>query len=162
MLTDGIRQWARARLIDYNLSSMKKQNWLFTISLYLNGILILALAGGYGYLRFQQEWWESEGSAWAMYAGTLQSAVDHENGRTRYYRMVMTTATRGQTKSKFTGQYKDGVEIWSWSCFSGLGNASCVSTQEFVSAYNRRMEAFVKETTTRPAERKRSARGCGP
>lgn len=131
---------------------MKNRNRLLIVSLWLNAILILALAAGYGYFRFQRMWWEMEAPHWATYAGTMQCISDHDGGITRYYRMEKVSPTGGKAESKFTGDHETGIEVWSWPWYSNLGEASRASTQEFVDAYNRRMKNFVKEATTRPAD----------
>jgi hypothetical protein len=133
-------------------SAMKNRNWLLIVSLWLNAILLLALAVGYGYFRFQRVWWEMEGPQWATYAGTMQCIADHDNGVSRYYRMVTVVATGGKAGSTFTGDREHGVEVWSWPWYSNLGEASRVSTQAFVDAYNCRMKNFVKDAATRPIE----------
>ncbi len=125
---------------------------MFIVSLCLNAILLLALAAGYGNLRFQRVLWETEGPHWASYAGTMQCIADHDGGVTRFYRMVTVSATDGKGESKFTGERENGVEVWSWPWHSTLGEPSRASTQAFVDAYNRRMKNFVADATTRPAD----------
>jgi hypothetical protein len=131
---------------------LKNRNWLLTASLCLNAMLLLMLAGGYGYFQFQRLWWEMEGPHWATYAGTMQCIADHDGGITRYYRMVTVPATGSKGEIKFTGDHENGVEVWSWPWYSNLGEASRASTQKFVDAYNGRMKNFVKDATTRPAD----------
>ena len=131
---------------------MKKRNWPLIVSLLLNVILLLALAFGYGYFRFQRTWWEMEGPHWAAYAGTMQCIADHDNGVIRYYRMVTVVATGDGARSTFTGDRENGVEVWSWPWYSNLGEASRVSTKAFVDAYNRRMKNFVNDAATQPAD----------
>lgn len=131
---------------------MKKRNWSIIVSLWLNAILLLALAVGYGYFRFQRMQSDMEVSVWAVYAGTMQCIADHDSGVTRYYRMVTVPATGGKAESSFTGDHEDGVEVWSWPWYSNAGEAMRVSTKEFVDAYNRRMKNFVRDAATRPAQ----------
>jgi hypothetical protein len=131
---------------------LKNRNWLFVASLYLNTILLLALAAGYEYFSYQRLSWEMEGPHWATCAGTMQCIADHDGGVTRYYRMVTMPATGGNAELKFTGDHDGGVEVWSWPWYSNLGEASRASNQEFVDAYNRRMKNFIKEAATRPAD----------
>jgi hypothetical protein len=131
---------------------LKNRKWLLAVSLSLNGILILVLAFGYTYFRYQRVMWEMEGPVWAMIAGTMQCIADHDTGTTRYYRLVAVPVTEGKAERKFTGEHEDGVEIWAWPWYANLGEASRMSQQAFVDAYNGRMKNFVREASTRPSE----------
>jgi uncharacterized membrane protein len=131
---------------------LKNRSWLFIVSLCLNVILLLALAAGYEYVRFERISWQMEGPHWATYAGTMQCIADHDSGTTRFYRMVTVPATDGKAERKFTGERQDGAEVWSWPWYSNLGEPSRASSQAFVDAYNRRMKSFLAEAATRPAD----------
>jgi hypothetical protein len=131
---------------------MRRLSWPFTVSLCLNAILCFSLIAGYFYVCDERFTMEIEAQHWAGHAGTMDCISDHDNGITRYYRIVVVPPTGDKAESKFLGERKDGVEVWSWPWYSNLGEASRVSTMQFVDSYNRRMENFVKESTTRQAE----------
>jgi hypothetical protein len=128
---------------------LKNRNWILVASLWLNAILLLAIAAGYLYLRFEQMQWELEGPHWATYAGTMQCIADHGAGNRRLYRLQIVTSDKGERQ--FTGDRENGIDIWSWPWYPNLGEASRASNQEFVDAYNRRMKNFIAEAATRPA-----------
>ncbi len=129
---------------------MQYRKWILGCSLFLNGILVVALAFGYQYLRFERIGWEWEAPAWATYAGTMDCIASHDNGVRRFYQLV--TVTTGEAKMAFTGERYNGVEIWSWPTYPGLGEASQAANQAFVEAYNRRMRNFLADAATRPAD----------
>lgn len=134
------------------MQRFKKRKRLLLFSLWLNAVFIVVFVAGYEYYRFQRIWWEMEASHWAVAAGATECIADHDAGTTRYYRMVTLPPTDLHAESKFTGDREDGVEVWSWPWYSNLGEASRVSNEKYLEAYNGRMKNFVKGSTTRPAE----------
>jgi hypothetical protein len=129
---------------------LERRTFILKASLLLNAALLIALLSGYGYYRFQQFMWNSQAFSFAVYAGTMQCISDHDHGIQRIYRVTVVTGTHGQ--SVFTGERDHGVEVWSWPLYSSLGEAARVSNNEFVNAYNRRMQNFMRDAATRPAE----------
>ncbi len=136
-----------------------KRPSLKSVSLILNALLLFALLareGQHMLLRFQTE---TEAPSWATYAGAMQAVADYGNGVRRFYRPTLANDT--SARSSFTGQIDQGAEVWSWTYFGNMGEASRLSAVAFTDAYNARMLNFLKDpasyahngvAATRPAD----------
>jgi hypothetical protein len=132
---------------------LKNRRWILVCSLLLNGALMLALAAGYAYYRFDRGRWDNELWASALYAGTMQAIADHENGRRRIYRLV--PASSPDDRGRFTGETESGAEVWTRVYHPIVGEASRRANESFVQGYNNRMRTFLRESSaaaTRPAD----------
>ena len=132
---------------------MKNPRWILVCSLLLNAALLLALAAGYAYHRFDRGRWDMELWASALYAGTMQAIADHENGTRRIYRLV--PASSPDDRGSFTGETESGAEIWTRIYYPVSGEAARRAHESFVQGYNNRMRTFLKEgsaAATRPAD----------
>jgi hypothetical protein len=118
--------------------------------LFVNVVLLFALAAEHARLHFERISWEMEAPSWATYAGTMQCISDEGYGVRRFYRLV--PVNNGNGKSVFTGERDNGTEIWSWPSYPDLGEASLAANQAFVEAYNRRMRSFLANAATRPVK----------
>lgn len=103
------------------------------------------------YHRVQRMLWISNACAWATFAGTAEADNQYHAGFRRYYRLG-DPAHPDQT-SKFTGEHRNGMEVWTWPAPDHSLDGWSESSQAFVDAYNRRMQFILKEAATQPSER---------
>jgi hypothetical protein len=113
-----------------------------------NVVLFLICAGRELQHREEKFLWDYEAPPWARYAGTMQAEAHAEHGTFRFLRL--TTVTNGPGECADTGERENGIEIWSWSYYPSMGEASRACNQAYVDGYNARMKTAIADATTQP------------
>jgi hypothetical protein len=121
---------------------LKRSQFILTLSVLLNVVLLAILAYREVNYRIQRFLWESGAPSWARYAGSMQAHADFGNGVRRIYRPTLAAP---HDRARFTGEHEGDAEVWSWLYHSELGEASRAEAESFTDGYNRRMRNYIAD-----------------